>query len=160
MADIPQEWVEKGAEAAWLGTVHGQAGVLFKNMPETVRATYHDAARAVLEAVLPDIEAQVHARWHRALDEPGNEPEGPIRDHVDQIKAQAWRAGYDLHLDVTNPPLHDALEDMDNWADGLEDAAVSWLDVDDRENYDRNNGFAAAVRRHAEAIRAALKALG
>jgi len=103
-------------------------------------------------------DAEIHARWHRALDEPGNEPEGPIRDHVDQIKHQAWRDGYNLRLSLQSPVVADAIRALDEWADGLEDAALQWLDTGDRDNYDRNNETARAARRHAEMIRAAIAA--
>lgn len=44
-------------------------------------------ATAALDAVASDLEARVHARWHRALDDPNIEPTGPIRDHIAQHDA-------------------------------------------------------------------------
>lgn len=38
---------------------------------------------------LTDGEALVHARWHRALDDPAAEPPGPIRDHIEAALAAA-----------------------------------------------------------------------
>lgn len=35
----------------------------------------------------PPDEALIHARWHRALDDPESEPPGPIRDHIMAFKA-------------------------------------------------------------------------
>lgn len=65
----------------------------------------HDELRAQLgaeenaatfwkQAALADVDdtaALMHARWHRALDNPGGEPAGPIRDHIEQHD-QAVRA--------------------------------------------------------------------
>jgi hypothetical protein len=53
-----------------------------------VEARAEHVARAVVSAVRADIEALVQARWHRALDDPTREPNGPIRDHIKQHNAR------------------------------------------------------------------------
>jgi hypothetical protein len=49
----------------------------------------HDPHNAILRSALDRIlatrTALIHARWHRALDDPASEPPGPIRDHIEQV---------------------------------------------------------------------------
>lgn len=59
----------------------------------------HEADCDIAECVLAsqwlrDIEASIHARWHRALEDPSIEPPGPIRDHIEQaLSARSDREG-------------------------------------------------------------------
>lgn len=79
----------------------------------------HEECHHAFERVsiaLTDREALIHARWHRALEEISTEPDGPIKDHLEQ---------HDRRLQAK--ALREAAQEWDDPEDREQEVIAEWL---------------------------------